>query len=166
MADNPGQYGRDVSAALDKYADTVRRICFLHLRQRADVEDVFQEVFLQYLQRKEAFESEEHEKAWLLRVAINRCKDLVKSFWHNRVDPLDDEMMAMVPSESHEILDAVLRLPPSERNAVYLFYYEGYSVTEIARVQNQKANTVYSHLHRARKRLYRQLGGLEHEEDD
>lgn len=155
MADNPGQYGRDVSAALDKYADKVRRICFLHLRQRADVEDVFQEVFLQYLQRKEAFESEEHEKAWLLRVAINRCKDLVKSFWHNRVDPLDDEMMAMVPSESHEILDAVLRLPPSERNAVYLFYYEGYSVTGIARVQNQKANTVYSHLHRARKRLYR-----------
>lgn len=166
MADNPGQYGRDVYAALDKYADTVRRICFLHLRQRADVEDVFQEVFLQYLQRKEDFESEEHEKAWILRVAINRCKDLVKSFWHNRIDPLDDEMMARVPSENHEILDAVLRLPPSERNAIYLFYYEGYSVTEIARVQNQKANTVYSHLHRARKRLHRQLGGLEHEEDD
>ena len=67
--------------ALDLYADTVRRICFIHLKNHADVDDVFQEVFLKYLLHDSPFESDAHEKAWLIRVAINACKDVLKSFF-------------------------------------------------------------------------------------
>ena len=157
---------KDVSAALDKYADMVRRICFLYLRRREDVEDAFQDVFLKYMQHEDPFASEEHEKAWILRVAINHCKDQAGSFWHNRIVPLDEMYQAVIPVESQGILDAVKRLPPNERAAIFLFYYEGYSVAEIARILRLKANTVYSHLHRARKRLRRQIGGISHEEHD
>lgn len=163
MTVTTGQDGLDLSVALDKYANMVRRICFLHLRQREDVEDVFQDVFLKYLLRDKPFDSDEHEKAWLLRVAINQCRDVTKSFWHNRIDPLEANMLSVMPPESQYLLAEVLKLPPAERNAVYLHYYEGYSVPEIARVQNLNANTVYSHIHRARKRLKKRLGGESNE---
>ncbi|MEA4888929.1 MAG: sigma-70 family RNA polymerase sigma factor [Clostridiaceae bacterium] len=156
----------DIEAALDRYAHTIRRICFLYLKRREDVEDVFQDVFLSYLQRQEPFQCDEHEKAWLLRTAINRCKDLAGAFWHRQVGALDEDIMAQVPEDSHEILEAVNQLPPQERTAIYLFYYEGYSAQEIAGMTSSKTNTIYSHLHRARKRLHKKLGGFEHEEDD
>jgi RNA polymerase sigma factor (sigma-70 family) len=159
MAKAAGQFGLDVSRALGQYADMIRRICFLYLKRKEDVEDVFQDVFVKYMQRSQPFDNEEHEKAWLLRVAINSCKDLLGSFWHNRVLPLDDDLVAVVPAESQPILDAVLSLPARERTAIYLFYYEGYSVPEIARIQNTNVNTIYSHLYRARKRLGKQIGG-------
>jgi RNA polymerase sigma factor (sigma-70 family) len=166
MTENHSPGLLDVAAAMEQYADMVRRICFLYLKHREDVEDVFQEVFLRYMQRREPFASDEHEKAWLLRVAINCCKDLVGSFWYRRTIPLDEDLMAEIPTESHEILDAIQRLPSSERTSIYLFYYEGYTAVEIAKMQNQKINTVYSHLNRARKRLRKQLGGIIHEEND
>ncbi len=152
-----------IERALEKYADMVRRICFLHLRQREDVEDAFQEVFLRYLERTEPFDSETHEKAWLIRVTLQRCADITRSFWNRRVLPLDEAIAAAVPEESHELLEAVLRLPPDERNAVYLFYYESFDVASIARMTGKKTNTIYSYLHRARKRLRKQVGGLEDE---
>ncbi len=155
-----------VERALEKYADMVRRICFLHLRQREDVEDAFQEVFLRYLERAEPFDSEEHEKAWLIRVTLQRCTDITRSFWNRRVLPLNESIAAAVPEESHELLEAVLRLPPDERDAVYLFYYESFDVASIARMTGKKNNTVYSHLHRARKRLRKQVGGWEDENTD
>ncbi|MDW7657165.1 MAG: sigma-70 family RNA polymerase sigma factor [Bacillota bacterium] len=160
MAQSVGPIEADINRVLDLYADMVRRICYLHLKQRADVEDVFQDVFLKYMQRQEPFDNEEHEKAWLIRVAVNSCKDLRKSFWHSRMGPLDENLAAQIPVESHELLDAVLKLPTSERTAIYLFYYEGYSVPEIAKMLRQKPNTIYSHLHRARHRLGEHLGGV------
>jgi RNA polymerase sigma factor (sigma-70 family) len=156
----------NVAMALTKYGDMIRRVCFLYVRKREDVEDVFQDVFLKYIERKEPFASEEHEKAWLLRVAINGCKNLLMSFWHNRISPLEDEILAIVPAESKYILQEVLKLPYHERTCIYLFYYEGYSVPEIATIQHQKPNTVYSHIHRGRKRLKKVLGGIENEEND
>jgi RNA polymerase sigma-70 factor (ECF subfamily) len=160
MAQPAGPIEADVNRVLDLHADMVRRICYLHLKQRADVEDVFQDVFLKYMQRQEPFDSTEHEKAWLIRVAVNSCKDLQKSFWFSRMGPLDENMADEIPVESHELMDAVLKLPASERTAIYLFYYEGYSVPEIAGMLRQKPNTIYSHLHRARHRLGKHLGGV------
>lgn len=157
---------KNVAMALNQYADMVRRICFLYVHKREDVEDVFQDVFLKYMQRTEPFMSEEHEKAWILRVAINGCKNLLMSFWHNRISSLDDELMAAVPAESRDILQEVLALPHNERTSIYLFYYEGYTVPEIALIRKQKPNTVYSHLHRGRKRLKKVMGGIENEKDD
>ena len=75
----------EADRAVEKYADTVRRVCFMHLKNKSDIEDVFQEVFLKYILHDDPFESEEHEKAWIIRVTINACKDVFKSFFRRNV---------------------------------------------------------------------------------
>ena len=100
----------EISRALESYGDNVRRICFMHLNNRSDVEDIFQEVFLKYALHKADFESDEHERAWLLRVTINACKDLHKSFWRCKVSSISDADMTnlTVSDENQDVLDAVL----------------------------------------------------------
>lgn len=141
----------------------VRRICFMYLHNRQDVEDVFQEVFLKLLQTDMNFENEEHEKAWLCRVTINKCKDLCKAFWRKNVDSIEDMEIPFEENKEREVLFAVLSLPKKYKDVIYLFYYEGYTAKEIARLLNQNENTVYSNLHRARKILKSKLGGSDYE---
>ena len=76
---------QEVNRAIDLYSDTIRRICMLHLKNTADTEDIFQTVFLKYALSDVCFENNEHEKAWLIRVTINACKDLLKSFWKHTI---------------------------------------------------------------------------------
>lgn len=149
--------------ALEKYSDMVRRICFIYLRSQADVEDVFQEVFLKLLQNKVTFESEEHEKAWLCRVAINKCKDMLKSFWRRNVGYVEGMELLFEVKEENDVMQEVLSLPQKYKDVVYLFYYEGYSVPEMAKLLDQKINTIYSNLHRARGLLKTKLGGIDNE---
>ena len=103
----------EVNHAVDTYADMVRRVCFYHLKNQADTEDVFQEVFLKYMLHDEPFKNKEHEKAWLLRVAINACKDYLKNFFRRNTVSLDSlyEMTAEIPESHREVLEAVLSLP-------------------------------------------------------
>lgn len=148
--------------ALDLYADTIRRICFLHLKNRADVEDVFQEVFLKYTLYERLFESDAHEKAWLICVAVNQCKDVLKSFFRRNVYSLDE--MELDPAyefddTSKELLNSVLKLPDKYRDAIYLFYYEGYTAVEIAKMFDRRENTIYTWLTRGKARLKETLGG-------
>ena len=97
---------------MDLYADTVKRICVLYLKNHADTEDIFQTVFLKYTLRSAAFESPEHEKAWFIRVTINACKDLLRSFFRRRTVPLEEAAaQAAVPEEDGAVLEAVLALP-------------------------------------------------------
>lgn len=150
-----------ISEALSKHGDMIRRICFIYMRSGHDVDDIFQDVFLKLLQRQTPFESEEHEKAWLIRVAVNRCKDTLKSFWRSKVDLADISPVLASPGDDPregEILEAVLALPPKFKDVVYLHYYEGYTVPEMARILERKENTIYSHLHRARALLRTKLG--------
>lgn len=152
----------EISRALGAHANTVRRICFMHLNNRSDVEDIFQEVFLKYALYEVAFESHDHERAWLLRVAINACKDLNKSFWRRRISSLEDAdaTYLSISDSNMEVLDAVLRLiPPKYRDVIYLHYYEGYKAAEIAAILGQKENTIYTWLTRARAQLKKALGG-------
>lgn len=147
--------------ALDLYADTVRRICFYHLKNDSDVEDVFQEVFLKYILHEREFASASHEKAWLIRVAINACKDVFKNFFRKKVvslESLNQEPFCCGEKE-RELLDCILRLPPKYRDVIYLFYYEGYQATEIAKILNKNVSTIYTWLDRAKKKLRTQLGG-------
>ena len=156
----------DINRALHQYADTVRRICFIHLKNGHDVEDVFQEVFLKYALHEGTFDSHDHEKAWLIRVAINSCKDVLKNFFRRKVISLDNLAIAelSIAAEDKYVLEAVLGLPEKFRNVVYLHYYEGYKATEIAQILNTKKNTVYSWLSRARSLLNTRLGGEAFEE--
>ncbi len=151
----------EVNHAVEQYADMVRRVCFCHLKNQADTEDVFQNVFLKYMLYDKPFNDEEHEKAWLLRVTINSCKDFLKSFFRGNTIPLEmiKEMEAEVPQDHREVLEAVLSLPDKYKDAVYLHYYEGYSAAEIGRILGKKENTVYSLLSRGRRILKEKLGG-------
>ena len=85
---------QEVSRAIDRYADTVQRLCMIYLKNQADTEDIFQTVFLKYATSTVAFESEEHEKAWLIRVTINACKDLLRSFFRSRTVSMEEVLEA------------------------------------------------------------------------
>lgn len=152
----------ELTQALQTHADMVRRICFIHLQNRSDVEDVFQDVFLKYALHEAAFDSDDHERAWLLRVAINACRDLQRSFWRRKVFSLEsaDITGLAIEAEDRDVLDAVLHLVPTKyRDVIYLHYYEGYKASEISHILGQKENTIYTWLARARKQLKTALGG-------
>ena len=151
----------EISAALDRYSDTVRRLCMVHLKNMADTEDIFQTVFLKYALRSAEFESREHEKAWFIRVTINACRDLLRSFFRRRTVSLDEltEQAAPLEEDNREVLEAVLSLPLKYKEAVYLHYYEDYTAPEIAKILGKNVNTVYTLLNRARGMLKEKLGG-------
>ena len=151
----------EVNRAIYLYADTVRRICFLYLKNDADVDDIFQEVFLKYLLHSSSFESDAHEKAWLIRVSINACQDLLKSFFRRRVRSIEEVTTEpfYLQEEDKGLLDAVFRLAPKYRNTIYLFYYEGYKVREISEIKGKNENTIHTWLKRGREALREKLGG-------
>lgn len=152
----------EAGRAIRLYADTVRRICMVHLKNYSDTEDIFQTVFLKYVLHSKPFESEEHEKAWIIRVTVNACKDLLKSVFRSQTVPLDTLIETPQAQELQhtELLGAVLSLPPKYKDVVYLYYYEGYSAEEISRILKKNVNTVYTLLTRARKILKKELGGV------
>lgn len=155
----------EANRAIDRYADLVRRVCMIHLKNHADTEDIFQTVFLKYVTGTTEFESEEHEKAWFIRVTINACRDLLRSFFRSRTVSLDDllEQPDQVPEDHREVLEAVLALPDKYRDVVYLHYYEGYTAPEIGTILHKNPNTVYTLLTRARDELRKMLGGEDFE---
>lgn len=150
---------QEADRALRLYADTVRRICMIHLKNYADTEDIFQTVFLKYLVSSTAFASEEHEKAWFIRVTLNACKDLLGSFFHSRTVPLSEVMLqpAAQEAEHQEVLEAVLSLPEKFRDVLYLHYYEGYTAPQMAKILKKNVNTIYTLLGRAKDRLKAKL---------
>ena len=152
----------EAGRAVEQYADLVRRICMIHLKNYEDSEDIFQTVFLKYVLRSEPFDSQEHEKAWIIRVTVNACRDLLKSFFRSRTVSLDQliERPQDMPEDHSDILEAVLELPARFRDVVYLHYYEGYTAPEIGRILKKNPNTVYTLLARARRLLKTKLEGV------
>jgi len=142
-----------VSIAIEKYADMVRRICFLYLRNSADVEDVFQEVFLKYFINMDSFQNQQHEKAWLCRVTFNKCKDLNKSIWRKKVVSIENLEIPFENPEQGELIMSVLKLPFKYKEVIYMHYYEGWTIPEIAEITQQNVNAVYSQLRRAKAQL-------------
>ena len=142
--------------AVQKYSDAVYRAAIHNSRCTADAEDVVQDVYEKLLHYNGTFESEEHLKAWLLRVAINRCRDLTRAA-HQKDTELDENLPAPDAFEDGSVLDAVRALPENYRNAIYLHYYEGYTAAEIGRMMGAPSNTVLSWLRRARAQLHTML---------
>ena len=154
----------EANRAVDRYADLVRRLCMIHLKNHADTEDIFQTVFLKYALHTEPFADAEHEKAWLIRVTINACKDLLRSFFRRNTVPLEEltGQADKLTGQGQEVLAAVLALPQKERQVVYLHYYEGYTAPELSRLLGKNVNTIYTTLARARAHLKETLGGEDH----
>ncbi len=142
--------------AVQKYSDAVYRAAVHNCSCTADAEDVVQDVFEKLLSYDGRFESEEHLKAWLLRVAINRCRDLTRSARQKDTE-LDENLPAPDDFTDGSVLDAVRTLPENYRNAVYLHYYEGYTAAEVGRMLGAPTNTVLSWLRRARAQLHTML---------
>lgn len=143
--------------AMCVHGDAVYRLAFARCRNTADAEDIFQTTFLRFYASHIPFGNPEHEKAWLLRVCINACKDLQKSAWHTKVSAMSDEFDAPDTSArkeatpQEEALDEAMQgLSPEQRTVVHLHYFEGFSTGETAQMLGMRSATVRSHLHRAR----------------
>lgn len=152
---------QEVMDAIDQYSDMVRRLCMIYLKNYADTEDIFQTVFLKYALNDKPFASKAHEKAWLIRVTINACKDLLRSFFHRRTISLEEaaEQAAISRKEDFAVLEAVYALPQKYRDVVYLYYVEGYTASEISEILKKNVNTVYTLLTRSKRILKEKLGG-------
>ncbi len=144
-----------VEESVRRYAGAVYRVAFHSCKNQADAEDVVQNVFLKLCREKKEFESEEHLRRWLLRVAVNESKKLVCSAWFRKSVPLEEFAGTLdfeAPEES-ELFLAVMALPKKYRVAVYLFYYEDYTVRDVAAMCGLKESTVQTRLQRAREKL-------------
>ena len=146
----------EVESVLRAYGDMVLRLAMTRCGNRTDAEDIFQEVFLRYLRSKEKIQDAEHCKAWLIRTTINCSKSLFTSAWHQRTVPLAEEIPFSSPEE-YGIYETVLSLPQKYRTALYLFYYEQYSIAEIAALTGGNPSTIKSHLRRGRALLEAKL---------
>ena len=136
---------------IKQYADMIYRIAFQNLKNRADAEDVFGEVCVLLLS-KDVPKEEPHLKHWIIRVTINKCHNIQKSPWHTRTERIDD-INEPVYEENESVFEELWQLPEKYRNVIYLYYYEGYTIQEIAEILQKSPNTIISWLTGARKEL-------------
>lgn len=146
----------------ERYIDTVFRVAYNCLKSAADADDVTQEVFLKLLREKKEFENDEHIKNWLIRVAINQCRNVLRSKWW-RAESFEDyaATLAFDNREQSDLFRAVMDLPKKYRLPIYLHYYEGYSTQEIAGILKIPKNTVCTQLKRGRELLKKSLQEVE-----
>ena len=138
---------------LDTYGDTILRYAYSYLHNQSDTEEVLQDTLIQFLKTRPVFESDEHEKAWLLRGAGNLCKNRLKYNSLRQTDELREELIAEQREDLSFIWDAVQALPVQYREVIHLFYREGYSTREISQILGRKEATIRSDLSRGRGKL-------------
>ena len=138
---------------LDTYGDTILRYAYSYLHNQSDTEEVLQDTLIQFLKTRPVFESDEHEKAWLLRVAGNLCKNRLKYNSLRQTDELREELIEEQREDLSFIWDAVQALPVQYREVIHLFYREGYSTREISQILGRKEATIRSDLSRGRGKL-------------
>lgn len=148
-----GEPWNDPGALARQFAPAIYRLAYARTGSRADAEDVMQEVFLRLVRHRPVFDSEAHARAWLLKVASNCAADLFRLPWRKREEPLEEDVSAPEEPGEGSVTQAVLSLPAKYRIPIHLYYYEGYSVAEIADITGKREGTVKSHLSRARALL-------------
>jgi len=147
-----------IEEVIELYSDSVYRLAYSMVKNRSDADDIYQEVFLSYIKSDKTFQSEEHRKAWLLRVTINCCKKLFRSAWRNKVIPFDDSQRDGKYYDKHDEMSDILNtLPMKYKTVIHLYYYEDMSVESIAKLTQQKEGTVRTQLSRARQLLKERL---------
>ena len=156
---------REIAEIYERHKKTVYRICFAYMKNTADTEDAVQDTFLQLIRTGTAFESEEHEKAWLIRTATNICKNVLRNWWRRRENLEDYENLQGSGSiEIDNVFSVVMGLPEKYKTVVYLYYYEGYNSIEISKILIKPQSTIRNYLHEARNVLREKLGGDFNEE--
>jgi len=145
-----------ISKIVKQYSQKLFRTAFTILHSSADAEDVVQEVFIKLLDKRPVFNDSEHEKAWLLRVTINLSRNRLRSF-HRKTVSLEEYYESAEPASNTDLLDAVISLPEKYSTVIHLYYYEGYSLAEIAKILNIPQATVGTRLSRGRNLLKTKL---------
>ena len=147
----------DFDAIYDRNWKYIYRLCFAYMKSQADAEDCTEDVFVKVLTGNTAFADQTHERKWLAVTAINLCKDRLKSFARMHVDSIDDMITTEIAAPEQEdyshVKDAVMALPPDHKDVVWLYYYEGCSTDEIARMLDRPSSTIRNRLKDARKKL-------------
>jgi RNA polymerase sigma factor, sigma-70 family len=149
----------DISLIYHRHIETVYRVCFSLMGNKADAEDTSQAVFLKLIKNNTQFSDTEHEKAWLITTARNCCRDIHRQWWRKRVSALEPTIEALNADsyETDTTLEALMQLPPKLRIVIYLHYYEGYKLSEISEILKLNINTVKTQIRTAKKRLKMEL---------
>ena len=162
--DKQAKRDREIVRIVETYSDMLLRIALNRVNSIAEAEDVVQSTFERLIRRQPRFEDREHEKAWLIKTAIRICIDEARKASRREAVPLNEEITAAYSEESCELLDTIRRLPERDRDAVYLYYYEEYTVKEVAKLLGEREGTTRSRLSRARKKLRAIMEGENNEQ--
>ena len=158
MSENKHQENEAKREIVEKYFDMIYKLALSQTKNREHAEDVVQDVFLRYLKTDKAFESDEHIKAWLIRVTINCSHNIFNNSWTKKTVPLSEELVFNTEEKS-DVYYAALELPPKYKAVIHLFYYEDLSVAQISKYLGIKESTVKSQLSRGREMLREKLKG-------
>lgn len=150
---------REITELYQRHVDTVYRVCYSYMKNRADTEDMVQDTFIKLISSGVCFQSTEHEKAWLIVTASNLCKNALRHWWRRRENIDDYTDLGREDSPPDTVMEAITKLPVIYKDAVYLYYYEGYTTPEIADMLNCSQSTIRNRLMRARNLLKTILGG-------
>lgn len=154
------QNNMEYNKCYNMYFEMVYKICMLYFKNEKDVEDTVQDIFLKVILCDKNFLSDEHEKAWLIRITINRCKDLLRSYWKKKVEIGFDTSNYMDESrEEYKLRDIVFSLPQVQKITIYLYYYEGYLTKEISFILHRTESTIRGYLLKGRKTIKKLMEG-------
>ena len=156
---------KEIAEIYVRHRQTIYRVCYAYMKNKADTEDAVEDTFFQLIKSGPVFESEEHEKAWLIRTASNICKNILKSWWRKKKN-IEDCYDLSEPEKiaTDDIIQVVMALPQKYKTVVYLYYYEGYNSAEIAAILKKPKSTIRNYLHEARGLLRERLGDDFYEE--
>lgn len=145
----------EITRVYEKYVDTVYRVCFMMLKNASETEDATQNVFIKYMRDDKEFESEEHLKAWFIVTAQNECKNMLKHWFRAKRDNIEDVPEATYVDDDgkKDLLEKVFSLDEKYRLPIYLYYYEGYSTSEISEILKTKHSTVRTYMAKGREKL-------------
>ncbi|WP_243277835.1 RNA polymerase sigma factor [Clostridium yunnanense] len=141
------------------YSSMLFKVCMIYLGNKEDAEEAVQESFLKLIYKSPEFINNEHEKAWLIRVTINVCKDMLRSIWRKRVVSIEDIQRYYDSSEEIEIMEEIIRLPSKYKDVIYLYYFEDYSIKDISKILKVTESAVKMRLKRGRDTLKIELEG-------
>ena len=141
----------DIEETVNKYSDMIFRICLVILKNSADAQDAVQETFIKYIQKAPAFESEEHKKAWLIKVATNKSRDMLRLRSRQIVSETQDLNLYIKNYESEPVIEILASLPEKFKTALMLYYVEDYKVSEIAEIIGKSESVIKKRLQKGRK---------------
>lgn len=147
-----------IEEVIEEYSDLVYHLAMIKMGNRATADDIYQEVFLKYMKYKDHITNKEHEKAWFIRTTTTTCKAAFLNSWRKRTVPMNYDI-AFQTKESSALFYHVMELPEKYRTVLYLYYYEGYLIKDIARYQKRKETTIKTQLKRGRELLKASLKG-------